>query len=116
MVLWMKVPLDEGLAAHVGPESCVVAREGRGEALTGVRTGWVLSCESEPPLREQRSVQGADAIKEGGRQHPVRRQREACGDPAQSKTPSMSGRTMYGNREILWLSADEGSADRVGKS
>ena len=29
----------------VGPESCVAVREGRGEALTGQRVGWVLSRE-----------------------------------------------------------------------
>jgi len=29
----------EGVAIHDGPESCVVACEGAGEALTGVRTG-----------------------------------------------------------------------------
>lgn len=29
----------EGLATHDGPESCIGAREGGGEALTGVRAG-----------------------------------------------------------------------------
>ncbi len=41
----MKVPYVEGLASHVGPESCVHIREGAGEALTGVRAGRVLSRE-----------------------------------------------------------------------
>ena len=41
----MKVPYDEGLAAHIGPESCVYPRKGISEALTGgVRAG-LLSCE-----------------------------------------------------------------------
>jgi hypothetical protein len=35
----------EGGATHDGPESCVVVREGGGEALTGVRAGPVLSRE-----------------------------------------------------------------------
>jgi hypothetical protein len=36
----MKVPYGEGLANHTGPESCVWARKGAGEALTGeVRAG-----------------------------------------------------------------------------
>ena len=35
----------EGLASHDDPESCVDAREGAGEALTGAHTGWVLSPE-----------------------------------------------------------------------
>ena len=29
----------EGVAIHGGPESCVGAREGAGEALTGARVG-----------------------------------------------------------------------------
>ena len=33
----------EGVAAHNGPESCGVAREGGVEALTGETAGWVLS-------------------------------------------------------------------------
>lgn len=41
----MKEPHTEELATHGGPESCVGTREGAGEALTGVRTGWVSSHE-----------------------------------------------------------------------
>ena len=41
----MQVPCDEGVAIHIGPESCAVAREGRGEALTGERVGQPLSRE-----------------------------------------------------------------------
>jgi hypothetical protein len=29
----VQVPCDEGVAIHIGPESCAVAREGLGEAL-----------------------------------------------------------------------------------
>jgi hypothetical protein len=32
----MKESYVEGFAAHSGPESCVVALKGRGEALTGL--------------------------------------------------------------------------------
>jgi hypothetical protein len=42
----VQVPYDEGVAIHIGPESCAVAREGLGEALTGMRIGQPLSCES----------------------------------------------------------------------
>jgi hypothetical protein len=35
----VKVPCDEGVAIHIGPKSCAVAREGLGEALTGERIG-----------------------------------------------------------------------------
>ena len=41
----MKVPCDEGVAIHIGPKSCAVAREGLGEALTGERIGQPLSRE-----------------------------------------------------------------------
>ena len=42
----MRVSYGEGLANHTGSESCVGVREGAGEALTGVRAGWVLSLEN----------------------------------------------------------------------
>ena len=42
----MKVHRTEGVANHSGPESCAVAREGVGEALTGVRIGQPLSREN----------------------------------------------------------------------
>ena len=46
----MKVSYVEGLATHIGPESCVnIVRKGEGEALTGVRAGWVLSREIHAP-------------------------------------------------------------------
>jgi hypothetical protein len=41
----MKKPSAEGVANHSVPESYVHTREGMGEALTGVRTGRVLSRE-----------------------------------------------------------------------
>jgi len=41
----MKEPYVEGVANRNGPESCVGVREDDGEALTGVRTGRVLSRE-----------------------------------------------------------------------
>ena len=39
----VQVSASEGLANHTVPESCADVREGIGEALTGVRIGWVLS-------------------------------------------------------------------------
>jgi hypothetical protein len=42
----------EGVAIHGGPESCVVVREGGGEALTGVRAGRAI----EPRNRFQFGV------------------------------------------------------------
>ena len=51
----MKKSYDEGVASHVGPESCAVVRKDQGEALTGVRAGRVLS-------REMLLDQGADVV------------------------------------------------------
>lgn len=44
-VLRAEMPCAEGLATHGGSESCVNNREVRGEALTGVCAGLVLSRE-----------------------------------------------------------------------
>jgi hypothetical protein len=50
----VQVPYDEGVAIRIDPESCAVAREGFGEALTGGRIGQPLSRES--------LLRGADAV------------------------------------------------------
>jgi len=105
----MKESYVEGLATHSGPESCVVVRKGRGEALTGVRAGRVLS-------RERNSLRGADAVGEGGRPHSAHRYREMCRDPARSETPCMLGNTSRENREIPCSPVADGAAGRVGKS
>ncbi len=52
----MQVHSSEGLATHIGPESCVYARESMSEALTGKRIG--------QPLSGENSVWGADALEE----------------------------------------------------
>jgi hypothetical protein len=41
----MRESYNEGLASHIGPESCASACKGGGEALTGVRAGRVWSRE-----------------------------------------------------------------------
>lgn len=43
----MKESYGEGLASHSGPESCVACRKIRGEALTRVHMGQVLSFERD---------------------------------------------------------------------
>jgi hypothetical protein len=105
----MKESYVEGLAAHSGPESCVAVREGRGEALTGVRAGRVLS-------RERMILRGADAVEGRGRLQPVHRHREMGRYPARSETPCMCGNTSRENREIPCPPAEDGPAGRVGKS
>ena len=65
----MKESYVEGLAAHSGPESCVVAREGRGEALTGVRAGLAIE------LRNH-LIRIADLVTWWGRQNGALRYRK----------------------------------------
>ena len=89
----MKVPYDEGVAGHIGPESCAGDREGAGEALTGESAGRVLS-------RERILLRGADGVILRGRQHGPFREREGWTGPAWSKTPRMRGNALHGNREI----------------
>jgi hypothetical protein len=112
----MKESYGEGLATHTGPESCVVVSNVTGEALTGVRTGWVLSREVHAPECKLRVLQGADAVEVSGRQNRASRQREARQDPARSETPSTYANASHGNREIPRPPAAEGAAGRIGKS
>ncbi len=51
----VRVHHEEGVATHLGPESCVLIREDEGEASTGERTGQPLS-------RETSLHSGADAF------------------------------------------------------
>ena len=70
----MRVLYIEGVAIHSGPESCVAVREGGGEALTGVRAGRAI----EP---RNQGIQGADAVKQAGRQHRWQRYARAARGP-----------------------------------
>jgi hypothetical protein len=51
----VQVRCDEGIASHIGPESCAAHREVHGEALTGERIGQPLSRDSE-------HIPGANAV------------------------------------------------------
>src|SRR3954471_16015353 len=87
----MRELYGEGLAIHVGPESCVGVREGVGEALTGVRAGWAI----EP--RNLNEVRGADAVTraEGhiGSGVIASRWRTPCGLRTWARTESPCART-----------------------
>ena len=89
----MREPYTEGVAIHGDPESCVVVREGGGEALTGARAGRAI----EP--RNHR-VRGVDAVYGSGRQHSQQRYRELQVGPARSETLRMYGTSMRENREV----------------
>lgn len=65
----MKESYDEGLANHIGPESCAGSRKDTREALTGVCAGGVLSL-------EKFIAWDADTVHPGGRQHQVGRKRQ----------------------------------------
>ncbi len=58
----MQVHYDEGVAIHIGPEPCVSAREGRGEASVGEHIGQPLSREitesRTPTLLMRRKASG----------------------------------------------------------
>ena len=91
----MQVSASEGLANHTVPESCVGPREGDGEALTGVRIGWVLSRENNTPgtptlcIERKATWTGASS--------------RAPGRPGAVVDPSMCVRSLPGNREISRL-------------
>lgn len=112
----MKASYGEGLATHTGSESCIGVCKGAGEALTGVRAGQVLSREIETPSRKRWLLRGADAVEISGRQNWERRYRETLLDFARSKTLRMYVSTLSGNREVLCLSVEKKTTDRIGKS
>lgn len=95
----MKELHSEGLAIHADPESCATGREVRGEALTGVCTGRVLSLEKENKDWD------ADAVLVCGRQHSGYRQGKISRSPTWSKTPSAHRNPTHRNREVPCLSA-----------
>ena len=56
----VQVHCDEGVAIHIGPEPCVVTREGDGEASAGERIGQPLS-RGAPGDRQE--VEGASPLR-----------------------------------------------------
>lgn len=105
----MKESYGEGLATHTGPKSCGVTCESGGEALTGERTGRLLSRErtTTPGRRRGRRMRKAPSGP---------RQRETVQGPAWSETPCTYGHTLRENRELLSLPRADGAVGRVGKS
>jgi len=65
----MKESHNEGVASHIGPESCGGGREAVVEALTGGGMDWVLSLENV-------IVRSADGFMSYGRQHRLGRHRK----------------------------------------
>ena len=104
----MRVPCDEGVAIHIGPESCAGAREGLCEALTGERIGQPLSRESflfwVPTQCILRKATRPDA--------PLRAQ----GRPGVVRDPGMCRRSLRGNREISRSTVRQQPPVRIGKA
>jgi len=105
----MKESYVEGLAAHSGPESCVVVREDGGEALTGVRAGRVFSRETAipPGRRRRRSERKATPG--------VSLSRDALGSRAVRDPEHVRKHLAREPGDPLFAHAD-GGAGRVGKS
>jgi hypothetical protein len=102
----MKESYGEDVASHTGPESCVDGRKAGGEALTGVRMGWVLS-------RESILNRGADAFPSvegniGGVAIAM-----MPPSPARSQTPRTCGNSMHRSWEIPCLARADGVLVRV---
>jgi hypothetical protein len=92
----MKVSYDEGVASHVGPESCGDDRKVIAEALTGEGAGRVLSLENV-------NLWDADAVASCGRQQRSIRQGEGRSHPTWSQTPRTHRSISHGSREIPGL-------------
>jgi len=94
----MREPYNEGLASHVGLESCGYVGNGISEALTGVHAGRVLSrvsyCVTD---------RSADAVENVGRLHRICRYRKVYSDSARSKTPCTYGNSLHRTWDILCL-------------
>src|SRR5258708_16069643 len=104
----VQVSYDEGVAIHIGPESCAVAREGFGEALTGGRIGQPLSRERflfwvPTPCKWRKATHSAASSRAPGR-------------PGVVRDPAMSTRSLYGNRDISRSTVRRQPLVRIGKA
>src|SRR5918994_707019 len=104
----VQVRYDEGVAIHIGPEPCVVVREGGGEASAGERIG-------QPSSRERKTGPGRRRRSHGGRQHG--RARDECSTgPAWSKTLACADAPCAGTgRSRLWPSLGLDGPHREGE-
>ena len=104
----MEVRRDEGVAIRIDPESCAVAREGFGEALTGGRIGQPLSRESflfwvPTPCKWRKATRSGASSR-------------AFGRPGVVRDPGMCRRSLHGNREISRSTARQQPSVRIGKA
>ena len=96
----MKESYGQGLATRPGPESCAGHGNRTGEALTGVHAGQPLSSEIISPACRPCSVRGkATLLGDVNRKSLI--------NAAESKTLSMCGNSLRGNRETLEAPASQ---------
>ncbi len=95
----MKESYNEGVASHIGPESCLDDPRGRGEALTGESTGGLLSSE----ITEFRSSTSWTDREDNTGMDVESQVHDGTGGVAE---PSMCGRLLHGNRETSGRSRD----------
>ena len=93
---------------HSGPESCVVSREGHGEALTGETGRPAIEPRNKPSGVPTLSFEAEGNTKHGDSHQP-------SSDPARSETLCMSGSLSYESSEISSVSTENGRVDGVGK-
>jgi hypothetical protein len=104
----MKEPYDEGVASHIGPESCGGGSNGTAEALTGVRAGQAWSREMLVHSRVLTEWVSRKAI-------PTVSLSRDTGGPCAVEDLGTYGNTLHGNREILCLPRER-DLGRIGKS
>jgi RNA-directed DNA polymerase len=105
----MKEPYRKGIANHPDPELCAGGGDIAGEALAGAHAGQVLSSEitsnGVPTLSPEGEGHTAGSVK-----------RELPADAAESKTLSIRGNSVRGNRETLETSSPDGDGERSAKA
>jgi RNA-directed DNA polymerase len=105
----MKEPYSEGLASHIGPESCASpCRKAGREALTGGSAGRVLS-------RVIDIVRGADAVPPAEGHLPNVAIARRAGTPRGLRPRARTESTSRENREVLCAPTADGVGGRVGK-
>ncbi len=86
----MKELYAEGVAIHGGPESCVGAREGAGEALTGARVGRAIEPRNPqfgvPTLSPLRKAISPAALARAARRTPRGLRTRACTESSCART------------------------------
>src|ERR1700693_4379846 len=105
----MKEPHIEGVAIHDDPESCAGGRKAEREALTGARTGAVLS-------RANRLSRAPTPLSEAEGNMVSARHRKRTDGPERPKTRDTCGAFARENQEIPVPPAEDSAAGRAGKA